>query len=205
MQPAQQPGFFPPPGGNIGGPAPTPIAAQQGDDEFLNEPPILEELGVNVDQLVERLKGVAMFKGVDHELMADADMSGPLVIALCIGVCMLLAGKLNFGYLYGIGMVGCLGTWLVTNGLSQREAIDMYRVMSILGYGLLPILLLAFVNIFVSLKGVMGLCLAPVCIFWSTATASRFFAVAITMNNQRWLVAYPVGLVYALFVLITVF
>lgn len=197
-------GSFPAPSGSIGA-GPPPTVGQDDDDEFLNEPPILEELGINLEHVVERIKGVAMFKGVDHELMSDADLSGPLVIALAIGVCMMLTGKLNFGYIYGLGSVGCLGVWAIINGLSQREGIDLYRTMSILGYGLLPIAALAFVNIVVSLQGPLGMVLAPLCVFWATATASRFFAVAVTMNEQRWLVAYPVGLVYACFVLITVF
>ena len=47
--------------------------------------------------------------------------------------------------------------------------------------------------------------LAGFCILWSTHTATRFFEKALHMADQRYLIAYPVGLVYSCFVLITVF
>merc|ERR1712099_216200 len=106
------------------------------------------------------------------------------------------------------------------NLMSQKGGIDMYRTASVLGYGLIPVVIMAFLGIFVSLQSTFGTALASVCIAWaanskianidevheiaevneeqqtarSTATASRFFATANSMSQQRWLVAYPVGL-----------
>eukprot|EP00747_Dinoflagellata_sp_TGD_P162914 gnl/TRDRNA2_/TRDRNA2_181063_c0_seq1.p1 gnl/TRDRNA2_/TRDRNA2_181063_c0~~gnl/TRDRNA2_/TRDRNA2_181063_c0_seq1.p1 ORF type:complete len:301 (+),score=44.41 gnl/TRDRNA2_/TRDRNA2_181063_c0_seq1:100-903(+) len=190
----QQPGRFPPPQQQYGG-----------DDDFENEPPILEELGINVEHIWKRMQGVAFFKKIDEDLLTDADLSGPLVICLALGCCLLLAGKLQFGYIYGLGAIGCVGVCLLINVMSQRGGIDLYRTMSILGYGLIPIVFLAALGIVVSLKGKFGVVVSAVAIFWSTATSSRFFATAIAMHQQRWLVAYPVGLVYTCFTLITVF
>lgn len=193
---SMQPGSFPQAGG---------YQAPPSDYDYENEPPLLEELGINPDHIWQRVQGVAFFKKLDQDLLADADLSGPLVIAGCLGTCLLLAGKMQFGYIYGFGGIGCLGICLLINVMSQRGGIDLYRTMSILGYGLIPIVLLAFVGIVFSLKSVVGSVISMVCIFWATATSSRFFATAIAMQEQRWLVAYPVGLVYTCFTLITVF
>ena len=114
---------------------------------------------------------------------------------------------MHFGYIYGFGVIGCLFLYLLLNLLSPERTIDIYRVCSVLGYCLLPIIGLAAVNIFVSVKdlGYIGFALAMVCILWSTHTASRFFEKALYMSEQKYLMAYPIGIVYSCFVLITVF
>merc|ERR1711862_25979 len=106
---------------------------------------------------------------------------------------------------YGVSFWGCVGIFSLINVMSQKGGIDMYSTCSILLYGLIPIDLLAFVGIFVSLKGRFGAFSSLVCVCWSTATSSRFFANSISMEHQRWLVAYPVMLVYTCFALITIF
>merc|ERR1719272_1299262 len=194
----QQPGVFPQPGN-----FPPPTQSFNDDDDFENEPPILEELGINIEHIWMRIQGVAFFKRIDQDLLADADLSGPLMIGMALGVCLLLAGKLQFGYIYGLGATGCVGVCLLINVMSQRGGIDLYRTMSILGYGLIPIVFLALIGILFSLKSTFGSVVSVLAIGWSTATSSRFFATAISMHQQRWLVAYPVGLVYTCFTLIT--
>lgn len=186
------PGHFPPP-------------SSPSDDDFENEPPLLEELGINVEHIWMRIQGVAFFKKLDEDVLRDADLSGPLVICLALGTSLLLAGKLQFGYIYGLAAGGSFGICALINVMSQRGGIDLYRTMSILGYGLIPIVFLAFIGIFISLKSTFGTVASALCVCWATATSSRFFATAISMHQQRWLVAYPVGLVYTFFTLITIF
>jgi len=175
------------------------------DDDPDNEPPLLEELGINVDHIVERMKGVAFFKKVESEVLDDLDLSGPLAIILALGTCLLLAGKITFSYVYGFGVSGTVLLWSLINLMSQKGGIDMYRTASVLGYGLIPMVIMAVLGIFISLQSTFGTIVAGLCIFWSTATASRFFATANAMQQQRWLVAYPVGLFYTVFSLLTVF
>eukprot|EP00930_Biecheleria_cincta_P058072 TRINITY_DN43922_c0_g1_i1.p1 TRINITY_DN43922_c0_g1~~TRINITY_DN43922_c0_g1_i1.p1 ORF type:complete len:261 (-),score=48.61 TRINITY_DN43922_c0_g1_i1:177-959(-) len=192
-------------GGQQIGSFPPPSSSSSYDDDFENEPPLLEELGINLEHIILRMKGVAFFKKLDEEILSDLDLSGPLCICLTLGVCLLLAGKLQFGYIYGLASGGSFFVCCLINVMSQKGGIDLYRTMSILGYGLIPIVLLAFLGIFLNLKSSYGTFLAAACIAWTTATSSRFFATAVAMQDQRWLVAYPVGLVYTFFALITVF
>ena len=90
--------------------------------------------------------------------MDDADLAGPLFFLLAFGCFLLLTGKVHFGYIYGFGVSGCVAMYLVLNLLSVKE-IDMWRVCSILGYGLLPVIVLAFLGIALSLKSTLGECL----------------------------------------------
>lgn len=174
-------------------------------DDIENEPPLLEELGINVDHIVMRMKGVAFFKHIEEDVLDDLDLSGPIAILVALATCLLFAGKISFSSVYGFGLSGCIGIWMLINVMSQKGGIDLYRTMSILGYGLIPTVILAALGVFVSLKSTFGTVISAVCIFWSTATTSRFFATAIAMHQQRWLVAYPVGLFYTCFTLLTVF
>ncbi|OLP80159.1 Protein YIPF5 [Symbiodinium microadriaticum] len=197
------PGNFPQPGSQQL--QRVPPAVNNYDDDIENEPPLLEELGINVEHILLRMQGVAFFKKLDEEILKDADLSGPLLICLTLGMALLLVGKLQFGYVYGLIAGGSFGICCLINVMSQKEGIDLYRTISILGYGLIPIVFLALFGILVSLKSTFGSIMAAVCIAWATASSSRFFAIAIHMQDQRWLVAYPVGLVYTFFTLITIF
>lgn len=51
----------------------------------------------------------------------------------------------------------------------------------------------------------IGHSLAVLSIVWSTYASTRLFEKAMNMSQQRWLVAYPVGLLYSVFTLITIF
>jgi len=46
---------------------------------------------------------------VNKEVVDDADLAGPLLVAILFGTILLLRGKVQFGYIYGFGLTGCLG------------------------------------------------------------------------------------------------
>ncbi len=54
-------------------------------------------------------------------------------------------------------------------------------------------------------RGYVGAALAIGAILWATHASTRIFANACHMRDQRYLIAYPVFLLYACFGLITVF
>lgn len=98
-----------------------------------------------------------------------------------------------------------MALWALLNVMSKGDLIDYYRTLSILGYSLMPVLIISTLAIFISLKTTVGLGLCFSVIIWSTATASRFFESALNLSHQRFLVAYPILLFYAVFVMLTVF
>uniref|UniRef100_K3WQV6 Protein YIPF n=1 Tax=Globisporangium ultimum (strain ATCC 200006 / CBS 805.95 / DAOM BR144) TaxID=431595 RepID=K3WQV6_GLOUD len=215
QQPAQYggasmaPRFQSPPGssGGISGTVGSSYADPD-DEDYSNEPPLLEELGINFEHIWLKTQSVLLpMKQINEHILDDADLAGPLVFCFLFGMCLLLAAKVHFGYIYGFGVISCLFMYLLMNLLSPERTIDIYRVCSVLGYCLLPIIGLAAINIVVSVKdlGLVGFGLASLCILWSTHTASRFFEKALYMTEQKYLIAYPIVLVYSCFVLITVF
>lgn len=83
--------------------------------------------------------------------------------------------------------------------------LDTWRVCSVLGYCLLPVLLLAAVGVLFSLRGLFGCVLAALTVAWATFSSTRLFDAKLLLRDQYWLVAYPVMLLYSTFVLMTMF
>ncbi|KAG8463212.1 hypothetical protein KFE25_011209 [Diacronema lutheri] len=175
---------------------------------FDDEPPILEELGINLAHIAAKTKAVLKPYGgrtsVPAEFLQDSDLAGPLGFCLVLGTVLLLKGKVSFGSIYGCGAVGCGGMYAVLNLLSHT-GINIYRTVSILGYCLLPIIALAALSTALDVRGPLGYALIPAAVLWSTNAAALFFVVLLGLDDQRWLVAYPVMLFYAVFALISVF
>lgn len=78
--------------------------------------------------------------------------------------------------------------------------------MSTMGYGLLPMVLLGFMGVFVSLKGGLGIIIALGTAFWASYSAGNFMDVLIKdSKNRKALVIYPLFLFYVSFTLIVIF
>ena len=94
---------------NYGAPGAPPGA---GGDDFSNEPPLLEELGINPDHIVQKtLTVLNPMRSTRSEVAGDADLAGPLVFCLAFGSTLLFAGKFHFNYIYGIGAMGCVANY----------------------------------------------------------------------------------------------
>ncbi|KAJ1725813.1 hypothetical protein LPJ53_000074 [Coemansia erecta] len=177
-----------------------------GTGGFPNEPPLMEELGINFQHIKSKTLAVLNpFKPIDTEIYDDSDMAGPLLFILVLGTFLLLSGKSQFGYIYGVGLMGTLGIWTILNLMSQG-GIAVMRTASILGYCLLPIVFLGSIGLTVDLKSTqIGVLAAVVPIAWCTYSSATMFVTVLSMSEQRLLVAYPVCLFYTSFALLTVF
>lgn len=134
---------------------------------FPDEPGLLEELEINLNHIWDKtLTVLSPFHSYssthsrDAHMMDDADLAGPFIFCLLFGTMLLLAGKSQFGYIYGVGVLGDISIYLLLN-MMLEDGIDMYRVSSVLGYCLLPLCIPAFVGMFVQLKYVSLSMLAP--------------------------------------------
>lgn len=94
--------------------------------------------------------------------------------------------------------------WILLNLMCPR-GIDIYRTVSVLGYCLLPMTLFSAVAVVLSMKGIIGLFLGSVSVGWCTYSASCMFTQIVHDQEQKWLIRYPVFLLYSIFALITIF
>ncbi|KAG6841880.1 hypothetical protein C0991_005610 [Blastosporella zonata] len=173
-----------------------------GTGGFEGEPPLLEELGINFQHIrAKSLTVLNPLRGVDARIMDDADMAGPIIFVFCFGICLLFvrmtritiiyssyppqSGKPNFGYIYGVGLFGSAAMYTLLNLMSER-GVSAISVMMVL-------------------DGTFGYLLSILSILWCTYSASGIFVAVLQMSDQRLLVAYPVGLLYGCFALLSVF
>ena len=173
--------------------------------DFDYEPPLLEELGINFEHIWQKTLSVLNpLKQTDSHIMDDTDLTGPLLFCLAFGGFLLLHGKVQFGYIYGFSALGCLAMYIVLN-LMSLTGVSAGCVVSVLGYCLLPMVLLSGVSLFISLQGSLGSVLTAVVIGWCSVSSSKLFVTALAMDSQQPLVAYPCALMYGVFALLTVF
>ncbi len=175
------------------------------NEEYEIEPPLLEELGINPQNIKNKIIGVITLKRIDKKFLEDSDMAGPLLIFLLFAFSSVLQYKINFGYIYGISVFGSILLFLLLNLMSKNNGILLYNTISVLGYCLIPIVLLSFIAVFMDMKNILGGIIAFLAIVLSSLNASRFFEIGLDMYSQRWLIFYPVALFYTCFVLVTIY
>jgi len=177
----------------------------QAANEFDGEPPLLEELGINPDHILQKTLAVLNPLGTTQAVIAgDSDLAGPLCFCLAFGSLLMFSGKLHFNYIYGIGLLGCLAMYGLLN-LMALSGVSFGTVVSVLGYCLLPIVGLSGLSVLFSLTGLIGNILTGCSVLWCTASASKLFVTALDMRHQQLLVAYPCAMLYGVFALITMF
>lgn len=181
-----------------------------GEEE--DEPPLLEELGIDPDRIIQKTLAVLNpfhRKGqIDDAsyLLQDSDLAGPVAFCLILAAFLLLAGsKAHFGYVYGLAVTSCILMYMLQSLMSSSSNITLSSVASVLGYCLLPVVVLAGFGVFTTLRGPMGSIFAILAVAWASLSASRLFSTMSGEEDQKLLIAYPCLLLYGVFTLIIIF
>lgn len=164
-------------------------------------------------------------EGQNMNILNDADLAGPIFFVLAYGINLLLTGKVHFGYIYGCGLLGVLSLYALFKLMSNNDIngstqvneqgvqvsvnkindLDFIRSTSVLGYCLLPLVILSSIGIVISLDNFGGYLFSLLCTIWSTYSASGIFVMVLNLNNSRFLIAYPLFLFYSIFALMAIF
>lgn len=136
------------------------------------QPITFTELGINFPHISAKSMTVLNpLRRVDEHIMDDADLAGPLLFIICFGTFLLFvsslmahpfqrsvvltiplqSGKPQFGYIYGVGLLGSASIYTLLNLMSEN-GIDAYRVASVLGYCLLPMVGVGAISVMVTLE-----------------------------------------------------
>ncbi|XP_075976098.1 yip1 domain-containing 1 [Anticarsia gemmatalis] len=192
------------------GPIPGEPAVEPTD---FDEPPLLDELEIYPDRILEKTLAVlnpfhGQSKADDANfLLRDTDIAGPIAFCLALAVCLFLSGnKAHFGYVYGLSVMSVILMYCLLSLMSRSEGVfTVLSVASVLGYCMLPMVVLAGLGIFISLDGSVGLSLSAIAVIWSALSASRLFVTMSGDSEQRPLIAYPCALVNGVFALLVLF
>jgi len=176
---------------------------------FDDEPPLLEELGIDLGGIWKRTRGVLAFRMGAPE-MQDLDVGGPLLFSTILGISHLLwHGKVHFGIILGWSVLAAIALWFVAKNIAGDSpdvgACDLYSCYCVLGYCLLPMVAFSIFSIFIP-RGLLGVGAGTLTVIWCTALAAKLLVRrSPVLLQHRTLVAYPCFLTYTAFALLTLY
>lgn len=183
------------------------IIYQNIDNNLEDEIPLLEELEIEPDKIIKRMLLILNPSG-SCVILEEYDLVGPLIFCILLPSILLLSAKTYFSQVVGFGALCSFFMYCLLR-LMSPQPVAPNNVISVLGYGLLPQILLAIIGIVMPLYSMVGFLLAFVCILWSSFATSRIFSISMNMNaadsNQSLLIAYPCALLYSVFTLLVLF
>lgn len=174
---------------------------------FEDDSPLLEELGINTKQIYQKTISILIPFRINAHLHEDADLSGPFLFLMAFGIFQLLSGKLHFGIILGWVTVASLFIYIVFNMLADWNGnLDSYRCLSLIGYCILPIVILSAVSLFVPQGGMVIMVLAGMSVIWSTRICTLLLVELASFGDEhRGLIGYACFLIYMIFSLLVIF
>ncbi|KAK8172298.1 hypothetical protein BKA80DRAFT_20259 [Phyllosticta citrichinensis] len=201
-----------------------------GTEGYDGEPPLLEELGVNFAHIkMKTFTVLNPLARIDQHIMDDSDLAGPIIFFLAYGTFLLFSGKVHFGYIYGLALLGSVSLhWILSlmappvdpaavvgahdhpsvhpsSSSHFNSALTFPRSTSVLGYCLLPLVLTSLFGVLVPMDGMFGYLVTTLAILWCTYSSSAMFCAVGRMSSMRGLVAYPLALFYVGFGIMGIF
>ncbi|KAI9151495.1 putative Golgi membrane protein [Paramyrothecium foliicola] len=89
---------------------------------YEGEPSLIEELGIQPKHIQAKTLAVLNpFRHIDQHLMDDSDLAGPLLFFFLLGTILLFSGKVHFGYIYGLALLGCTSLHLILSLMSPSD------------------------------------------------------------------------------------
>lgn len=181
------------------------VASTTGFTGELDEPPLLEELGIDVHKIITRLIHSLDPTGKCGVVLGDYDVIGPIALYLTYTSLLLLAGgKLLFSYVYGLALMTSICMYGLLWAMTDSPEVTLTSTFSVLGYSFTPVVLIALLSVFVNLKNAFGTIIVLLAVLWSSMNASRVFVAMFINPEQKYLMAYPCALIcglYTLFIL----
>lgn len=161
--------------------------------------------------------------------MDDSDLAGPILFFLLFGTFLLFSGKVHFGYIYGLALLGSTSLHAILSLMTPPDTapnpaygapavaydssaqdhvsstLTFARSASVLGYCLLPLVATSLAGIVMPMDTKAGIVVTSGAILWCTASSSGMFCAVGRMRGMRALVAYPLALFYVGFGIMAIF
>ncbi|EFJ51663.1 hypothetical protein VOLCADRAFT_87333 [Volvox carteri f. nagariensis] len=176
---------------------------------YEDEPPLLEELGIDIGAIFLKTRAVLLWR-FNSRYLDDLDMGGALIFVFVLAGLQLLMGKLHFGVTLGWGVVFSIMLWFMLRQLvgsegAEAKNLDLYGCCCVVGYSMLPLVVYNAMAILIP-KGPLSLVAAVLCTVWAALTASRIFARRCPpLGELRGIIMYPCLLAYSTFALLMLY
>ena len=178
-----------------------------GSANFDDEEPLLDELGIHPDQIWKKIRSILNPIRVNYMVHKDSDLSGPILLYMSFCLFQLLAGKIQFGVILGWIVVSSIFLYVVFNMLEGRSGnLKLHTCTSVVGYCMLPVVVLSALSLFIPQVGVVRFALATIFVLWATrASTGLIVSLADGGDEHRGLIAYACFLIYTLFSFLVIF
>ncbi|KAF0441112.1 Yip1-domain-containing protein [Gigaspora margarita] len=160
--------------------------------------PIYETILRDLRKIAIKLRLVLYPKG-NQDVLRDWDLWGPLIFCLTLST-LLSAGASDQGIsvFTGVFVIVWSGAAIVTiNAKLLGGKISFFQSICILGYCVFPLVLVAFIDLFIGKKVYIRLPLSIMAFAWSSWASVNFISTS-HLTNRRALVIYPLFLFYFL-------
>eukprot|EP00239_Pterosperma_sp_CCMP1384_P005043 CAMPEP_0197849092 /NCGR_PEP_ID=MMETSP1438-20131217/10875_1 /TAXON_ID=1461541 /ORGANISM="Pterosperma sp., Strain CCMP1384" /LENGTH=185 /DNA_ID=CAMNT_0043461617 /DNA_START=305 /DNA_END=862 /DNA_ORIENTATION=+ len=173
---------------------------------FDDEPPLLEELGINPKQVIKNSLSVLKGFNINAESMDDGDVSGTFLYSFALGCFHLLAGKFQFGDILGLMSVGLVALYWLLNVMAGAEGgIELNRVSAMVGYCMFPMVIYAGICVVVPSRSLAGVIIAVIATLWCSIVCAKILVAATpSLKGSTGLVLFPCLLFFSVFTLLTV-
>ncbi|KAL0228308.1 hypothetical protein RCL1_004451 [Eukaryota sp. TZLM3-RCL] len=160
-----------------------------------DEPPLLEELDINVTDIYHKIRLILLpfkhsFSDRSH-LVSSPDFWGPLLIVTMYGVLCFFKHFAAITWTFLLWFLGSFIIFFVTRVLGSE--VSFSSTLGLVGYSVLPMiitLILSFISpqVFSVLYAVLG-------ISWSSYSVSNLL-IQNASENKKWMIVYPASLVF---------
>eukprot|EP01006_Ploeotia_vitrea_P008684 TRINITY_DN20796_c0_g1_i1.p1 TRINITY_DN20796_c0_g1~~TRINITY_DN20796_c0_g1_i1.p1 ORF type:complete len:240 (-),score=19.62 TRINITY_DN20796_c0_g1_i1:106-825(-) len=182
---------------------------EQDEDD---EKPLLEELDIDFMGIIAKVKAVLMpmtLQAQNREKLAEADFWGPFFIVLTYAL-LLLWGQLKVvSWVFTLWLTGALLIHILMRVLGTPKSDELggvthyeggySEVLAVIGYSLIPLVLLCFLLPFVRGMSTVTVIFKVVHVLWCTYAAKTLLITA-PLQPKQYMICYPLFLLYVYFV-----
>jgi hypothetical protein len=172
---------------------------------FPDESSLFEELGIHDTNIVTNLK-VILLPMSQVKTVDDNFLIGLLFFCGFAGA-LLLLGKVRFGMVYMIGLLGCALLYYLFNFMSRSEQtrVNLPHLFTALSYCTIPLTPFVLIVGLFRLTAVVTTVVSVPFLLWSALSATRYVMTQLVCEEIRALVFTPLFLFYAFLLLLPIY
>lgn len=163
--------------------------------------PLLEELDIDLSGIKYKIKCVIMpladQTSINRAVLKDdPDFWGPLFIVLLFSIFSVYGQFRVISWIITIWIFGSFLVFVIARVLGGE--VTYSQSVGIIGYSLLPLLFIAFLNPIVKNLSYLNFLLRMICVAWSTYSAATLLCTQ-ELQHKKPLLLYPIFLLYIYF------